>query len=743
MSVGDTRTMQALNSSGQPVTGLTWASSDSNIVSLSTDDPPVLTAVAAGHATITAGGASADITVVSGALALGTILWSNPGGASGVYSIVPAVPSPNGVADVFAFQNDSTVQAITSDGTTAWTANLSNVLEARFSDLRFDLNAIPDFQGGLVLAKFPPGNCCQLASIVKLDGITGQPGPAYTPSGTAYLYLDSPLVVHPDGTIFALQTVGDPDPLGNYAPAVIGIDSATGAQKFSVPLENFNPDYSGEWGPTPRLIIAGDGNAYVAYSYPVGAGASVQLSVLRVSSSGDHATIPIQSYPVGIWFFPQIQADMITNADTGVALTWKAARPYAPEGGGLPNRPAPYPVEYGMAIVTGTSAAVTSGPSVAGQVTHVAPVLQAEDGSFIGTVGVAPDQDGNPTRTNMVAFDQSGAVRWIVPNEQPQIAVSGGGVITQTGTTHDQGGNATGLSSLESSQVPGWLGNVFGTAYALNSGTLSSAVSQNTNYATTFASLLGGNGSGSFTAILQVITKPPQTGAKQLPNLSSASCLSTFTPTCGNINAVELLTTASPDFIFQNYIQTFLPVTALANPRNPVMTFTGPGGSNTINVTGAGQTLTIALRGFDQFLQNPFQVMTERFDPTAHTISVVTLAGHPLAGWRYWRVYSIGTNDVVIETGAYDQPGPGAKNFAGYYVATGSVFRGWQKYLEFIQSKLPPGTVQGSHLQNSLGGIPLRNFPVPHQPLLKGYWDHLGDFTQYILNNVCQSTSCN
>jgi hypothetical protein len=35
------------------------------------------------------------------------------------------VPSASGVADVFAFQNDGTVQAITSDGTTAWTADVS------------------------------------------------------------------------------------------------------------------------------------------------------------------------------------------------------------------------------------------------------------------------------------------------------------------------------------------------------------------------------------------------------------------------------------------------------------------------------------------------------------------------------------------------------------------------------------------------------------------------------------------
>jgi uncharacterized protein YjdB len=43
------------------VTGLTWASSDPTIVNLSPDDPPLLTALAAGHVTITPGTGSADV----------------------------------------------------------------------------------------------------------------------------------------------------------------------------------------------------------------------------------------------------------------------------------------------------------------------------------------------------------------------------------------------------------------------------------------------------------------------------------------------------------------------------------------------------------------------------------------------------------------------------------------------------------------------------------------------------------
>ena len=217
MSVGDTRTLQALGPAGQTVTGLTWATTDPTVVSLSTDDPPVLTALAAGHATITAGTGSADVTVAAGPLPIGTVIWSNPGNGSGVTSIVPAVPSPTGVADVFAFQNDDTVAAITADGTTAWTADVSG---ARYS---WPLGSIlPDFQGGLVVVD----PYVQTGAIHKLDGITGQAYPAYTPTPKGWALAQGltpyDAAVHPDGTIFAVIWDGGP------AYAVVGIDPTTG-----------------------------------------------------------------------------------------------------------------------------------------------------------------------------------------------------------------------------------------------------------------------------------------------------------------------------------------------------------------------------------------------------------------------------------------------------------------------------------------------------------------------------------
>jgi hypothetical protein len=74
----------------------------------------------------------------------------------------------------------------------------------------------------------------------------------------------------------------------------------------------------------------------------------------------------------------------------------------------------------------------------------VLPVLQAQDGSFVGTVQVG-DPD-NP-QTDMIAFDNSANIRWTVPNEQPEVAIADGSVIGQSGTIYDQNGNATGQMS--------------------------------------------------------------------------------------------------------------------------------------------------------------------------------------------------------------------------------------------------------------------------------------------------------
>lgn len=377
---------------------------------------------------------------VSPTLSPGTILWSNPGDGSGVNKIVPAVPSSTGVADVFAFQGDGTVQAITADGTTAWTAA--------------SRRGLPDFQGGLI--------DYQLGSngyIRKLDGMTGQAYPSF--SWGADVDVPQPPVVHPDGTIFTLQegaTVANQ--LSNF---LVGIDPTTGATKFSIPLpvpscpppppEGYKTctfDYHG-------LIVAGDGYAYLPAFLADGSG--MRIVVVRADTNGGYAQIRVNQWNPPI-FDNSVLTDIlsfrvITNADQGIVLTWQAEWANPPIISQCPPQTCSdfggwAPPDIGMAAINGTSVSLFSGPSLPGQAADtsavVIPLLQTQDGTF---VGVDPLGSGQP----MIAFDANGSVRWSVPGGwEPQIATDDGGVIAiddDTGAivTFDRNGNATGQIS--------------------------------------------------------------------------------------------------------------------------------------------------------------------------------------------------------------------------------------------------------------------------------------------------------
>lgn len=428
----------------------------------------MLTAVAAGHVTVTAGSASADMTVSAVALPLGTVIWLNPGNGSGVYSIVPAVPSSSGVADVFAFQNDGTVQAIASDGTTAWTANVGCANGNQYP-------TAADFQGGLVAMQ---GDCLNPpTSIVKFDGLTGLADSTYTPAapwglpGTGQGVLGRGLAVHTDGTIFTILENTQTE----SALIVAGIDPTTGTQKFIASLRLLDPNATTF---ALGLVIAGDGYAYVPYynwliNYDE-SGDLYDLHVLRVSSSGAYDDIPVLDWVGPFSELPDVQAKVITNADTGTVLTWtEAGQQY-------------------MAVTAGTSATLVNAPTVANQSGPVEPVLQAQDGSFVGT---AWDQTFTPY---MLSFDASGNVRWSVANEYPQIATEDGGVIALDGNTgsaltFDQNGSATGRAALS---TPSWKAQSY-----VVSGGVADVAQTPPQYASSFEPAVLGNLSENATSV--------------------------------------------------------------------------------------------------------------------------------------------------------------------------------------------------------------------------------------------------
>jgi hypothetical protein len=130
-------------------------------------------------------------------------------------------------------------------------------------------------RGGLLLL-----NGDGSGSITKLDGITGQPYPTFAPTSGS-IGASTGMVVHPDGTVFALQANND------STESIIGINPVTGSQLFNVPFLNVPNVYHGAVYPN-TLMIAGDGYAYVAYSYGI-ADPHIEgwhLHVLRVNTAG-------------------------------------------------------------------------------------------------------------------------------------------------------------------------------------------------------------------------------------------------------------------------------------------------------------------------------------------------------------------------------------------------------------------------------------------------------------------------
>jgi hypothetical protein len=298
---------------------------------------------------------------------------------------------------------------------------------------------------------------------------------------------------------------------------VIGINPTTGTQAFSSPsMQQSSVSYNSTYnctgppsGPgscsTPGTstnnvtyysqptvlgtpIVAGDGYAYVAYEYQTEnyvdqatvvsticsetysesdtTDTVMHLMLMRTGTDGTSSKIDVQDWESksmgqeqdweNVCTLPATgnsqnsgsqtgavpsslsNVQLITNADQGVAISWIA---------NMPTGTAPTP---GFATTSGTSVSSFSVNS------PVAPVLQAQDGTFYGT-----DNNGN-----MIRITQSGQTSWSVPNDYPQIATADGGVIGASGITYDSNGNATGQIPTP---IQSWTGSETGSGYEYGS----------------------------------------------------------------------------------------------------------------------------------------------------------------------------------------------------------------------------------------------------------------------------------
>jgi hypothetical protein len=489
--VGQTRSISVMDSSGNALTGLEWSISDPSVAALSTDDPPIITAVAPGTAVVYVVGMPILVTVYSGAsLPAGAPIWSAPVQTSSLpASMVPAVPSSSG-ADLFVINRNGadtnggvgSLSAFGSDGSTVWSTPISMAAWTQI---------IPDFSGNALVHTpydYTEGDVLHQTHIIqRVDPSTHQLTTLYTFSDSQGWNSDNGakhmVVPHPSGLLFILDQTPANGWLGCSNPVwgeddwcqahVTLLNPTNGQQVATVTLEAST--FAGSMPPPPtqvgQMIVAGDGNAYVPYAYTEYSGDQMitHARLLRFSTDGTSNKINLGDWTLTTdcteWDYPPAPdpssqagshctgtgtgpgvGSVITNADTGVAVFATVGGPcgdtysagtYSQQAN-CPNSQLQLTLVSSDAITAQFNSVLTwnvNNSSFVGQ--GFMPALQREDGSYIGA-----DGDGN-----LFAIGLDGSVVW-----QQQIGTAPPGnnnppAVTPLYATADGGAIVTSTSS--------------------------------------------------------------------------------------------------------------------------------------------------------------------------------------------------------------------------------------------------------------------------------------------------------
>jgi hypothetical protein len=503
--VGQTRTISVMDSSGNALTGLEWDISNPSVATLSTDDPPIITAVAPGTAVVYVVGMPILVTVYSGtSLPAGAPIWSVPFNVSGgPGSMAPAVPSSSGV-DLFAIDKGGadevgSLSALRSDGSTAWSVP---IYLAPWTQM------VPDFTGNALLVTPYWYTDAQVNhwthQVQKVDPSTHQLSPLYTFTEHATYYSDNEaqhiVVPHPGGRLFILDQPFRQPEYGFWGctnPAwgeddqchahVTLVDPTSGQQVATVALEAS----TGTYPPSPTsvggMIVAGDGNAYVPYAYTELQSSSIitHARLLRLAPDGTNAEINLGDW-TRQWTCDQdgnhcsysgtgpSVGTVITNAGTGVAVFEEiggfCADSYENNGEVSYQNCSNSQLQITYVSSSGTPSTVNTGlswgvtPGTNVPLNSFTPTLQREDGSYIGadSYGIlyAIGTDGSTVWQQQVTSASGGGNP---PPVFPLYATADGGAIVTT--TWPCSGNIA-VNFPES--APAQCNTTLGTLYAVD-----------------------------------------------------------------------------------------------------------------------------------------------------------------------------------------------------------------------------------------------------------------------------------
>jgi hypothetical protein len=467
MIVGGTRTLSVADQNGNTVVGAAWNVDNTAVVTLSLDDPPVLTAVNPGTAHITASissiSAQATVNVVlpsaGGGLPPGTVIWSvAPALGSTPSAILQAVPTSGNTPDLFAVDNivgsggSSTIHGLTGDGKKLWQTVLNQqvVSPAGFGLLGF-VRTVPDSLGGTITLATNGNGYSFRYTLTKIDGNTGLVAWRYD-STEGQQSLDRDFAISGDGRIYTVENFFDTpgitdghicDKCGFHTFLTV-LDGQTGnvLQRAPLPAGHFKWILNGstyedlDIGAQPgRVAIQPDGSATVEVftnnetqifdnrGNPVSDTSNQQLFFIALRSDNPSTNVTLQqgSFPGASRYNFYTAGETLPDGQGGVLATW---------GSGFP--------------------VPSLGPSLT-HVTHFDAAGNRFDYTIPGSLGTSVLGDNNTLFTNngnrLVAFDVSGgAPLWTQqapPNGQLALvaASTDGGVVAKNITPDSVGGD--------------------------------------------------------------------------------------------------------------------------------------------------------------------------------------------------------------------------------------------------------------------------------------------------------------
>ena len=231
MAVNELATLSLHDDFGATVTGAAWSSSDLTIATLSEDDPPVVTAVAAGTATIRAvkGDLSAEATVTvdsASVLADGTTRWTIPPtpGLTMEPPIFTHRVEPD-VPDMFVVERaafgEATLRAVSSEGEVLWKQHAPGV------------PLMGDSFGGVIVGAPFGLQLDFFGALIRLGNAGGVRPWRYESGGALARPAQSP-----DGTIYVVENIHGQGPDGDdlWDKHVLVIDGKTGRMIARRPL---------------------------------------------------------------------------------------------------------------------------------------------------------------------------------------------------------------------------------------------------------------------------------------------------------------------------------------------------------------------------------------------------------------------------------------------------------------------------------------------------------------------------